>query len=164
MFEEKKKNGLHHNFFLVESEKFSYEKNKNEIIDLDEVFSGVCVNIHDDYLHYLSDTLLWIPIYKRATFGESHGLNLYSDTIITKDGALIAKEIFKNWASLFSCGTEKIVLTGNYCFDQEDSKQGHSQKITVNRDKFVGQLKTLVFYCNEVILSENRKYIWHFGI
>ncbi len=166
MLEENRKGGLHHNFFLVETDNYFPDKSrKNRLIDLDEIWENYkCVNMHDDHLRYLSDTLIWIPTYNSWKNRDELGIYFYSTTIIKKNGAIIAKKIFENWANLFLNGTENFELTGSYCSNSENHEKGYYNKIKINRDEFVEKLNTLSYYCDEVIKSNDKKSIWHFGI
>ncbi len=165
MTEENKKGGLYHSFFLLESDKYLPSRKRETIIDFDEIFeNNKCVNIQDDHLRYMNDTLLWIPTYNYWKKEISHGLNLHGETVIQKNGAFVAHKVFTNWSNLFRCGTRTFEITGNYTFIVDNPEQGFYEMLNINRDEFVETLETLAFYCEEVIKSDDQKFIWHFGI
>jgi len=150
--------GLFHDFLLLSKDEYPY-RGFGKLYNSPEA-----LHIHDEHLRYLYDSLLWIPCHNPEIEMNDHmGLNLYGETIIKKDGAIVAGKIFRAWAKLFLCGPEIIELTGNYTFEAEEG-EGYYEKLKINRNSFVETLEILISYCKEVIVSEDNKFILHIGI
>lgn len=156
--------GLNHEFFLLSYEEYPVFDKRTEI-DLEILFKTKnSLKIHDDYLRYFSDTLIWIPTYSTWKTEKIQGLNFCGETIIKSDGAKIGKEIFKHWANLFRLAPKNFELTGNYTYIVGEDESGYYEKLEIEREKLVSQLETLRYYCDEVISSSDKNFIWHFGI
>lgn len=151
--------GLFHDFFVLSVAEYPY-RGFGKLYNSPEG-----LRIHDDHLRYLYDSLLWIPTFNPAiNMIEHNGLNLYGQTVIKQDGALIAQKVFKAWSGLFRCGPEIIVLTGNYTIYPDRPDEGDYKKLSINRNEFVEKLETLAEYCDKVMASEEREFIFHLGI
>lgn len=74
------------------------------------------IQLEDDLVVYLVDTLNWIPSSNPSNPGEwgGYGLNYWGPTIIDKRGARKAARIFRSWAALLEEGPEQIELTGQF--------------------------------------------------
>src|SRR5262245_36825972 len=103
--------GLMHDFHLLERSEFEYW-------DYREFYNHPdAVQIHDDLLRYIGDSLKWIPCHFPETRGkllECSGLNLIGFTIIKEEGASLAQRVFGLWAELFKHGPEVLQLTGGW--------------------------------------------------
>src|SRR3712207_6567195 len=100
--------GLNHEFLLVSRKEHEYSEYMNFIND------PSAIEIHDDLLGYIADTLKWIPTYNPAKSEKCAGLCWYGPTVIQSEGARIAAQIFRAWAELLSCGPRELQLTGSW--------------------------------------------------
>ena len=124
------------------------------------------IHIHDDVMGYLRDSLNWVNCYNPAMKMKKHkGLNYYGPTVIKKDGAERAEEIFTAWADLFSACPKTIRLTGAYEWTVRQSKEeGSYAIIRVDRDELVPKLRTIAEYSKSVRSSNDELFLLHLGI
>jgi hypothetical protein len=134
------------------------------------------INLHDDLLWYLADSLSWIPTLNPAKpgFPSGHGLNWFGPTIIEQSGAAILSQICLSWSQLFSCGPKDLHLRGLYTlkwpFDEEEhlvkadhlSRLGHYDQLEVNRDECVDALTTLARFGEQT--ATGKYFIMHLGV
>jgi hypothetical protein len=73
--------GLNHAFFLVRRSEFSPADHARFIALPGDV------ELHDDLLRYLGDTLRWLPAYNPARDEECAGLCMYGNTIYSTRGS-----------------------------------------------------------------------------
>ncbi len=153
--------GLIHDFYLMnrsEVDYWGYSKFYNP---------AQAVSIHDDVMHYLYDSLKWIPCHFPQRAGklvECSGLNLIGYTIIKDEGAAMAHRIFGSWADLFSHGPSELELTGLWSSIEGEPDSGSYQTIVEDRNKLVSSLRQISEYALRVNESESRLYILHVGI
>ena len=152
--------GLNHDFMLLSSREHSYNDFTKWIND------PSAIQIHDDVMGYIQDTLNWVTCYNPAKKMMKHtGLNFYGPTIIKSDGAIVADKIFTAWADLFSNGPNEITLTGNYAWIEGASKEtGSYSVVKADRDKIVEGFKELAGFSKQVIDSKDELFILHLGI
>jgi hypothetical protein len=126
------------------------------------------VQIHDDLLRYIGDSLKWIPCHfpKRPNeLIDCSGLNLIGITIIKEEGASIAHRIFDLWAELFRHGPEALKLSGEWTWiDGEPMESGELSTIVENRENLVSSLNKIAEYAKQVCESQGRLYVLHMGI
>jgi hypothetical protein len=116
------------------------------------------IQIHDDLLGYMSDTLQWIPTYNPAKSEKCMGLCWYGSTVIKSEGAKIAGQIFRPWAELFSCGSKVLQLTGSWGVEWEEGSpvsEGEYERINVGRDEIVNKMKVLADLADQVAESND---------
>jgi hypothetical protein len=111
------------------------------------------VAIHDDLLHYIGDTLRWIPTYDPSKNEDQFGLNFWGITIITSSGAEVSRCVFEGWSSLFAVGPSKLTLTGHYEFAEDSAKS-----------EVVKKLNGLGHICEQVLQRPEGAFLLHFGI
>jgi hypothetical protein len=152
--------GLQHDFLLLSSLEHTY------VDYMKWINNPGAVQIHDDVLTYIQDTLSWITCYNPAKRMMKHkGLNFCGPTVIKKDGAADAANIFSAWANLFSVGPKMIELTGNYGWIEGKNKEtGSYSKINIDRDAIVEIFKELAEFSRQVAESEDKLFILHLGI
>ena len=80
---------------------FSIIKNKEKIEK---------VNIPDDFINYIKDSLFWIVSSWNGKTLKS-GLPYYGEALISDEELVKFKTILEKWRGLFSLGTEEINLT-----------------------------------------------------
>lgn len=153
---------LLHEFILIPQDEIAnIEKINNET--LLTVPSSNKVEIHDDIIQYIFDTLRWVPTINTCKNNENGlGLNNWGITLISKDGAEVLMKISKAWADLFSNGPSKIILKGKYTWTDEKIDQGQYEILEFDRNELVGEFIRLYEYSQSVI-NENY-YLFHRGI
>ena len=150
--------GLNHNFLVIDTNSFSLN-------DYDEYQSADNVELHDDFLHYIADSLSWISSFNPAMEENCNGLCFYGPTIIFCEGIEKAKSIFLSWLNLFKQGPDKLVLTGSFSWvEGEPIGSGSYDKLTFNRVEIVDKLYKLVMFCDIVENSNGTKCFLHLGI
>ena len=87
---------------------FSIIKNKEKIEK---------VNIPDDFIKYIKDSLFWIVSSWNGKTLKS-GLPYYGEALISDEELVKFKTILEKWRGLFSLGTEEINLTGDFLIDE----------------------------------------------
>ena len=163
--------GLFHDFIVLSRKDHDYQ-DYMKLINYPEA-----LQVHDDIIHYIGDSLMWITCYSpgHKEMVKLKGLNLYGPTIIKKDGAETAWRIFRAWADLFACGPYELELTGSYVVTEGDEDAGSDcrvaavdsgsyEKIRIVRDALVEQMSALASYCYEVIEGDDDVYLLHLGI
>lgn len=120
------------------------------------------VEVNDDFIEYIMDSLEWIPTYNPSKREKGYGLNYYGVTLIREDGALLAMNIFKSWADLFSNGPDILELRGAFTWQTEDQESGHYETIKVARNEIVDVFKKLTSFAEQVMNGE--LYLLHLGI
>ncbi len=161
--------GLNHDFWLVSGkENLNYSWKSY-------LHKPNAIQIHDDILRYMGDTLKWIPTYNPAKRQPFKGLCTYGVTVINEEGAEAAEKIFLLWAELFSCGPKVLKLTGSYSWQLENDpiKDGYDiivpnsggyEKLMINRNLLVDNLRMLASYAHKIRNSDGGYYILHSGI
>jgi hypothetical protein len=133
------------------------------------------IQIHDDILHYMADTLKWIPTCNPAAKHPYKGLCWYGPTVIQEAGAQLAAKILGLWADLYTCGPAVLRLTGGFSWQLENDpvKDGFDcvvpgsdryEELVLNRDRIVANLRMLVSYAERVQQTAGAYYILHMGI
>ena len=151
--------GQDHDFLLLSDEEYS----STDLLEWMD--NPQAIQIHDDVLQYMLDTLNWITCYNPDLNMTKHnGLNLYGTTIIKSDGALCAEKVFAAWASMFSNGPKTIQLTGAYGWFGDDRETGSYMKLIVDRDEMVAKFTALANFAKRVVDSKNDLLILHLGI
>lgn len=176
---------LNHNFFLIkiqDHKNWSRLKNSAELKDWSEIngWSEIMetiehVDLHDDVLRYIQDTLQWIPTYNPSTQQARQGLCWYGETWIQVEGAVLMAKIFMYWADLLNCGSLELELTGSYSYQIENDpahdgfeiiavNSGRYEKLIFNRDELVKRFRALAEYAEQVQEQSGSYYILHCGI
>jgi hypothetical protein len=150
--------GLNHSFFLVRTDEF-----------LPMAFGHFVplpgeVEIHDDLLRYMGDTLAWIPAHNPARGEPCIGLCMYGPTTIHSEGARVAMTVFSAWANLFSLGPRDLDLTGAYGWAGDDPSAGEYERLRLDRDVMCAHLRALAQYSEKVWLGNGELYLLHIGI
>ena len=99
--------GLNHDFLLLSAREHRYTDYMKWINNPN------AIQIHDDVMRYMGDSLNWITCYNPAPkMMRHHGLNFYGPTVIKSDGAVEAEAVFNTWAALLSTWPMSYKLTG----------------------------------------------------
>ena len=152
--------GLNHDFLLLSSREHVYTD------FMKWINSPLAVQIHNDVMEYIQDTLNWVTCYTPSkNMMKRKGLNFYGPTIIKSDGAIVAGKIFTAWAELLSNGPMEIKLTGAYSWIEGESKgTSHYSAIKADRDEIIEGFKKLAGFSKQVIDSNDELFILHLGI
>lgn len=79
---------LDHDFLLIDC------KIDRDVDLLQYVNDPRALKLHDDFVRYIADTLVWIPCFNPSIWEPCNGLNMWGVTLIREDGAFIAHSIF----------------------------------------------------------------------
>lgn len=145
--------GLYHDFCVVENNKVNFSDFINHKENL---------RIHDDFINYIYDSLIWIKCINPACNNEEYdGLCLYGPTIIQDKSLLKFKKILSSWVSLFQEAPKEMTLTGYY-IQSDEVEEGYYEKLKYHRDDLIEKLKQLISLCDEAY--SNDKCLLHLGI
>lgn len=151
--------GLYHDFLLLSQAEHRFSDYHRFIND------PHAIQLHDDLLRYIVDSLTWIPTHNPAKNECHRGLCFYGPTVIHTEGASVAAEIFGTWATLFACGPTTLTLTGGWTIIEDDSlSEGEYRKLKCDRDDLVRKLRQIADYAKQVVEKNGDYYILHFGI
>lgn len=146
---------LVHDFLLLEGE---------ELLDPNLKKNRDVVEIDDDIILYINDSLKWVPQAQNAYLNEKkYGLNYYGFTYFDKDGVEILYQILKAWSDLFKNSPPKLKLTGQYYWlEGENINSGKYERIELDRDTVIEKFQKLMAFAEKVM---NHDYeLVHFGI
>jgi len=150
---------LNHQFYLVRKAEHDY----SDYAAFVSAPGGV--ELHDDLIDYMWDTLSWIPTILAARGERFQGLDRWGPTVIDHQGALVARTVFGAWADLFACGPETLTLRGPWVSTSEGGASGGEyETLRADRDELVTSLRSLASYAGEVIGARGELYILHLGI
>lgn len=101
---------LNHHFYLI-------DRRACEAAKINWQYDDRVVELHDDFLSYLWDSLMWIPTSNPNRGNQPcMGLNRWGNTILNYDGAALAQTVFNNWANLLRVAPK--------CFSYEETIPG----------------------------------------
>lgn len=120
------------------------------------------LQVADDIIDYLYDSLQWIPTVNPANPAgwAGHGVNRWGPTIIHRTGATTARQVFSAWADLFSAGPPELTLRGAWT-TWPDGAQDY-QTLVVPREGLVEQMRGLAGYADRCIRGDF--YMLHIGV
>jgi len=151
-----------HQFYLLEEGDYDYMNYQQHL-----VFSTP-VEIEDDLIMYLYDTLRWVPNdnnnLNKPPEVSFYGLDLEGRTIIGKRGARMFRDILLSWANLFSLGPDSLTLTGRFelSYGKDNIQTGNYQKVHLMRDETVNLLRILADWAARVV--DENVVILHLGL
>jgi hypothetical protein len=121
------------------------------------------VNIHDDLMRYMNDTLVWVPCIHLSGnhYKQTYGLSLYGVTVLNQDGASMFLHVLSSWANLFSKAPANFELNGGVTV-KPDRTVGDLHRIKVERDELLNNLNILINYTERTLKGECS--ILHLGI
>ena len=123
------------------------------------------IQLHDDLVRYMMDTLYWIPTHNPATNLPCRGLNMWGPTLIEQNGAVVAERVFRAWARLFENSPVTLELTGGYTWlDGVPEESGQYERLQYSRDETVSLLDTLADYSAKIQAANGRLYMYHGGV
>lgn len=150
--------GLNHAFFLVRASERSPAQYRHFLALPGEV------ELHDDILHYMYDTLQWIPTHNPARDEPHRGLCMYGPTVIHAEGAAIAAAVFSAWGRLFALGPEELDLTGAGAGVGSDPGARERPRLRLERDVVCSLLADLARRSEQVASGEGQFYLLHLGV
>jgi hypothetical protein len=150
--------GPHHSFFVVRSAELA----PADYLRLVGVPGDV--EVPDDVLCYLGDTLAWIPAHNPALDAPCVGLCMHGPTVIRAEGARVAAAIFAAWERLLALGPDRLDLTGPYGAPHGDSRRGAYQRLHLERGVVCALLGGLARRAEEVATGGGHLYLLHLGI
>ena len=118
------------------------------------------VVIDDDLVHYMSDSLRWVPSENPATEDTpGDGVNLYGVTAFSGDGARQLARVLNAWSVRFRCGPEILQFTGTYA--TVDGEGGY-ECLERRRDDVIETLGRIASMAEEAIAPGY--WLLHLGI
>jgi hypothetical protein len=155
-----RKEGPNHKFFCLKKGEKRYEN------FTDFYHAAPDVEIHDDLIRYIDDTLFWVPCTHLSGCKQkmTYGLMLYGNTIIKQEGAEIFGHVIESWSHLFSKAPSKFELKGGVMVQSDGIVREPIEfyKIEIERDEVVENLRTLANYAKQSAAGDY--FILHIGI
>jgi len=148
---------LNHEFMIIEKYSFSLDK-------CPEYRKGEKVEIHDDFLDYISDSLSWVKSLNPCKNEPVFGLCWWGPTIFQDESIQKLENIISAWVLLLKNAPSTIELTGGYTWIEGESHEtGEYQKLIYSQKIIVSKLEKLISFC-KTIKKENNKCLLHLGI
>ena len=150
--------GLNHEFCIIKGDGLS--SHSWNLVQVSET-----IEVHDDLMHYFSDTLSWIPSYNPWKKKPTIGLCWYGSTIIDSSGIEMLMSAFSGWLQVFSTAPDIVSLTGNWVSNENGSPdEGEYEKITFSKNELTGKLSKIISFCNTVKESSGALSLFHRGM
>jgi hypothetical protein len=156
---------LVHRFWILPEATYAY----TDYLVIYTTLRHEAVELDDDLIWYINDTLGWIPTINPASPSaqEGYGLNPYGPTIINQDGAAIAQHVFGSWATLLMHGPHNLAFRGSWEQVLHDTDEPMVEQegfaiIHWDRDTLVERLRTLERYAVEV--GSGQFFLLHTGL
>ena len=150
-----------HEFVLVSLDDYDLHSYSTFYKRFKRLRRGIHVELHDNLVHYVADSLPWFTAYNPSTRKAQKGLNFWGVTVIRQRGAESAANVFEGWAALFENSPSTLRLTGLYC--RVDDKEGY-EPLKYDRGSTVKAFRKLSQMCRKAYQSRGRLYVLHFGI
>ncbi|MES2794305.1 MAG: hypothetical protein V4719_32120 [Planctomycetota bacterium] len=122
------------------------------------------IQLHDDFVRYIADTLAWIPTVNPAQKCSQFGLCMNGPTIIESGGAATSGMVFNAWADLLSIGPQVIALTGGFSWTDNPALDGEYVHLQFDRNEIVLALRQLAIWSSQVRMGNGRLYLYHDGL
>lgn len=152
--------GLEHEFFLIPNtidvKVFWLDRDNKCVIDR--------VEIHDDLIQYILDSLEWIPSKNPALQGipDGRGINYYGVTLFDKQSSSTLVNVFTSWRDLFKNAPTTLELTGEFVYYEKDEMLGEYEKLVFNRDEVIMLFDKIISMATQ--LAKGNCYLYHCGI
>lgn len=152
--------GLNHDFLIVD--KSEYED--KSIYDFYHL--NTSIHLHDDFLTYIYDSLIWIPSINIRTNKKNNEFNRWGDNLFNIEGCKKITKIFSSWATIFNEGPEILDLKGAWNFYDEPTEDdlGEYERLIIPKVDLVQNLNTIAYWASEVVESRGKKILLHLGI
>jgi len=151
--------GPYHDFLLL-------SRNEHRFSDYNRFINDPrAIQIEDDLIQYIADTLKWIPAHNPAKNESHRGLCFYGPTVIHTEGASATAAIFDSWAALFASGPDNLMLTGSWTMVEGDPpNEGKYETLNFDRDDVVGKLRQIADYAKQIVETHGDCFILHLGV
>ena len=154
--------GLYHQIIYRENDKLLEEEWRNIkynplSINGINILEENYFEIHDDIIRYFINIFNWVEMYNPAKKELTNGFCYYGETIIKKGNIDKLDKIINVLIDLFNNAPLEIILTGNYCINDECY-----EKINMDKNKIMDKLIKFKKLIEKVI--NNGGYILHCGI
>lgn len=136
---------LIHDFFLCDKEHIDYRINHDGI------------EMDDDLIVYLSDSLEWIDTEWNELDNNKNGLNYFGMTIFRRESLSELVNIIKGWIEVFKNAPARFLLTVGYDIDS-----GLYEKKEFEKVKVLAQMTEVLEMCGRAQVSN--KVLVHAGI
>ncbi|MBE1557135.1 hypothetical protein [Sporosarcina limicola] len=152
---------MNHEFYLIANttdvkDFWMYRENNNNVID--------SIEIHDDLIQYIYDSLEWIhsknPGLRGTTNGQ--GINYHGVTLFDKQSSVDLLNIFSSWRDLIKNAPATFELTGKFFYDEEGKIGREHEKLVFNRDEVIKLFEKMILMSRQ--LDEGNLYLYHCGI
>jgi hypothetical protein len=152
---------LEHKFILV-PKPIDYQALMQSNEEIPNIIDSV--DIPDDLVQYIADSLKWIPSKNpaKSISKEERGINYYGITLFDQSSAKVMKSVFTSWHSLFANAPENLELTGAFMVSSSKRKLGEYERLVFDRDEILGLLERLVSMAEK--LEDGHLYLYHWGI
>jgi len=123
------------------------------------------VELHDDLVVYLWDSLDWIQTSNPSNPAEwrGFGLNMHGPTVIRLDQAAKLASVLRGWASLFAMGPQELRLKGPFTWVHGESiDRGNYEYFCVSRAAVVELLARVASLADQA--ADGTKYLLHRGV
>ncbi len=141
--------------------KLSLEENK-------KYYCSEIVYIHDDFIRYFVDSILWLDSINPCVTGEHikiKGLAYYGYTIFNNKQSEKLQKVVQSWYDFIANAPKKFELTGSWTWIHgELSETGGYEKIPVIRDEVLADFAKLIKLCEQVAENGDKFYLLHSGI
>lgn len=150
-----------HEFFLVPKTVGYKEFMRLYMNNSDSIDS---IDLPDDLIQYISDSLNWIPSKNPAISmtREEKGVNLCGVTLFDQTSAAVMKNIFSAWYLLFTNSPEKLELTGEFTFSANKKELGRRELLVFGRKEVLELLEKLISMIER--LEDGNLYLYHLGM
>jgi hypothetical protein len=152
---------LIHEFYLIPNtiniiDFWMHRENNKSVID--------SVEIDDDLIQYIFDSLEWIPSKNPAIPGNPNGqgLNYHGVTLLDQNSSITLERVFSSWRNLFINAPTKIELTGQFVYEENEEILGEYEKLVFNRDEVIKRFEKIISMSLQ--LAEGECYVYHCGI
>jgi len=154
--------GLNHQIIYIENEESLDEDWKNIkynplSINGINILEENYFEIYDDTLRWFIDIFNWGEMYNPAKKELTNGFCYYGKTIIKKHNMDKLDKIINALIDLFQNAPLEIILTGNYCINDECY-----EKVKIDKNKIMDKLIKFKKLIEKVI--NNGGYLLHCGI
>lgn len=150
--------GLNHVFIVEDAEDFP-------LGGPEELLAKDYVSLHDDFLGYIWNSIVWIPTFNPMKNEPNEGLCRYGITSLGSDSAEKAAKILRAWTGIFREGPETLILTGSWVYiEGEPMETGGYEELRFDRSELTDKLEKLAAFCDMVKAGEGAKHLVHYGV
>lgn len=151
-----------HDFLLVRQDQIK----KNVVFSLrEQANKDMIVQIQDDLILYMMDSLKWIRTTNPIKDESKNGLFYHGISLIDYEGAISLNNITQAWLNLFLSAPDIVNLTGGYyTIEGEPEIPGQYEILTFDKKDILARLNKLNELSMRAKDSEGNFLIIHYGI